>query len=278
MPDLNIANQTPMPSAIPSARRGTGSQRSDSSSAYSTTATHQREHIDRARVGDRQHQQPGEIVDHRQRQQEDAHARGRARRQQADRRQREGGVGRDRRAPAVRARPTGVPGQVDRGRHGDAAERRHAGTATRRRSRSSPRSSWRLASSPTTRKNSVISPWLTQVRRSAEIASPPSRNESRVPQTVLVAVRRGRVGPDQRRDGRDDHHRGATALGAQEVTDRRGEVARPGGAPLVLHLRRGAHSWSVSGQADRGSQSEPLSGLGPARWPAPPPPETCAEI
>ncbi len=45
----------------------------------------------------------------------------------------------------------------------------NTGIASRRRSRNSPRSSWRLASNPTTRKNSVISPWLTQVRRSAAI-------------------------------------------------------------------------------------------------------------
>ncbi len=49
------------------------------------------------------------------------------------------------------------------------------GTASRRRSRSSPRSSSRLASSPTTRKNSVIRPSLTQWRRSVEMPPPPIR-------------------------------------------------------------------------------------------------------
>ena len=48
------------------------------------------------------------------------------------------------------------------------------GTAIRERSRSSPTSSSRLASSPTTRKNSVISPSLTHPWRSVSNAWSPS--------------------------------------------------------------------------------------------------------
>ncbi|CAN5469212.1 hypothetical protein BH20ACT17_BH20ACT17_02290 [soil metagenome] len=47
-----------------------------------------------------------------------------------------------------------------------------AGIASRRRSRSSPRSISRLASSPMTRKKNVIRPSLTQWRRSVEIPLP----------------------------------------------------------------------------------------------------------
>ena len=57
------------------------------------------------------------------------------------------------------------------------------GIAIRVRSRSSPRSSSRLASRPTTRKNSVISPSLTQPRRSVASSCPPRTIASRVSQT-----------------------------------------------------------------------------------------------
>ncbi len=56
------------------------------------------------------------------------------------------------------------------------------GIARRWRSRSSPVSSSRLASSPTTRKKKVIRPSLTQCRRSSEIPSLPSVIESFVVQ------------------------------------------------------------------------------------------------
>jgi len=55
-----------------------------------------------------------------------------------------------------------------------------AGIASRRRSRSSPRSSSRLASRPTTRKKNVIRPWLTQPRRSFEIPWRPNVIDRRV--------------------------------------------------------------------------------------------------
>jgi hypothetical protein len=48
-----------------------------------------------------------------------------------------------------------------------------AGAAVRRGRRSSPVASSRLISRPTTKKNSVISPSLTQWRRSSVMASPP---------------------------------------------------------------------------------------------------------
>src|SRR5689334_14511281 len=53
----------------------------------------------------------------------------------------------------------------------------------RLRSRSSPRSISRLASSPTTRKKNVIRPWFTQWRRSIAMWALPRLIESFVPQT-----------------------------------------------------------------------------------------------
>jgi hypothetical protein len=58
------------------------------------------------------------------------------------------------------------------------------GSRKRRRSRRSPRSNSRRASSPTTRKNSVISPLLIQVRRSSVMPAPPNRTEKSVRQTA----------------------------------------------------------------------------------------------
>src|SRR6266542_6892068 len=58
-----------------------------------------------------------------------------------------------------------------------------SGTATRRRSRSSPMSNSRRASSPTMKKKNVISPLFSQYRRSSEIPRPPMRIESTVCQT-----------------------------------------------------------------------------------------------
>ncbi len=57
------------------------------------------------------------------------------------------------------------------------------GTAIRLRSRSSPMSNSRLASSPTTRKKNVIRPSLTQWRRSVETLAPPRWIERFVVQT-----------------------------------------------------------------------------------------------
>src|SRR5207237_736678 len=50
-----------------------------------------------------------------------------------------------------------------------------SGSASRRRPRSSPMSNPRRASSPTTKKKKVISPLLTQPRRSWERTAPPAR-------------------------------------------------------------------------------------------------------
>ena len=53
-----------------------------------------------------------------------------------------------------------------------------SGSRKRRRSRRSPRSNSRRVSSPTTRKNNVISPLLIQVRRSWEMPNELTRMDS----------------------------------------------------------------------------------------------------
>ena len=77
-----------------------------------------------------------------------------------------------------------------------------SGIAMRRRSRSCPMSSSRLASSPTTRKKNVIRPSFTQCRRSCgDAVVPEADREVRRPER-LVGVRPGRVRPEERGDGR----------------------------------------------------------------------------
>ena len=58
------------------------------------------------------------------------------------------------------------------------------GSATRLRTRSSPMSNSRRASSPTTRKNSAISPEFTNWRRSMTTPELPTRKESCVAQNL----------------------------------------------------------------------------------------------
>src|ERR1035437_1354611 len=60
-----------------------------------------------------------------------------------------------------------------------------SGRVTLRRSRSSPMSNSRRASSPTTRKKNVISPELTQPCRSCDTPAPPKRTDSCVPQSAV---------------------------------------------------------------------------------------------
>ncbi len=123
----------------------------------------QRGHVHAARVRGRDHDQRDDVVDDREGQHErpQPHREARAdERQQAERERR---VGRHRDPPAVSRRPPGVQGEVDQrpGRQSRRA-RPASGSANLRRSRSSPRSNSRRASSPTTKKKKVISPLFTQ--------------------------------------------------------------------------------------------------------------------
>jgi hypothetical protein len=77
--------------------------------------------VGRVHGGD--HDEGGQVVDNREREQEHPDAGGRAWGDERHRGEREGGVGRHRSAPAVAAGPPGVEGQVDDDRHGDPAHR-----------------------------------------------------------------------------------------------------------------------------------------------------------
>ena len=101
------------------------------------------------------------------------------------------------------------------------------GSSSRRRSRRSPRSNSRRASSPTTKKNNVISPELTQWRRSSVDARAADQDAQRRRPDALVGG--ADVGPDQRADRAGQQERRRPGLGPQEVAQRRLEVARPGG-------------------------------------------------
>jgi hypothetical protein len=74
--------------------------------------------------------------------------------------------------------------EVDQRRRDHPAEAARTGTATRRRSRRSPRSNSRRISSPMTKMNSVISPSLIQWRRSRENSRPARRRASSLDQTA----------------------------------------------------------------------------------------------
>ena len=91
-----------------------------------------------------------------------------------------------------------------------------------RGSRSSPRTSSRLISRPTTKKKTVISPSLTQCCRSSVSAklAPPDREVV----TPHVGVRdASRVGPGQRRDRRGEQYDPAERLDRDEITPDRCE-------------------------------------------------------
>ncbi len=92
----------------------------------SATATASASDRDVGGVDDRDHQQRAEIVDHRQVSRKTRSARRRARRQQRQRAERESGVGRHRRSPAVRTGAARVERQIDRDRDRHAAERGRA--------------------------------------------------------------------------------------------------------------------------------------------------------
>ena len=89
----------------------------------------------------------------------------------------------------------------------------------RRRSRSCPMSSSRLASSPRTRKKNVIRPSFTQCRRSSRDACVPELDRELRRPDRLVGVRPRRVRPQQRGDRRAQQHHGAARLGPEEVAE-----------------------------------------------------------
>ena len=87
----------------------------------------QRGDRDMSRVDRRDHEQRGEIVDDREREQEDPDAGRRPRREQGKGAERERGVGRHSRTPAVRAGAASVEREEDRDGHDDPATSRQRG-------------------------------------------------------------------------------------------------------------------------------------------------------
>src|SRR5438876_7238422 len=133
------------------------------------------------------------------------------------------------------------------------------GKAKRRRSRSSPRSISRRASSPTTKKKNVMSPLFTQWRRSSATLAPPRSIESFVlqsepyddastfTQTSAAAVAASRTAAPPvsvRRNSRS----GVCTLRAQAVRPENGD-GRPLGSPLVLVAHR-FHARRLSSEHD----------------------------
>ena len=103
IPDSSSATQTATPSTTAARpRHAGGAKRSANSVANSAAATASGTRSTSLRVRRGDHDQRDEVVDHRQRQQPDAQARA-ARGDEREHAQRERGVGRHRRAPAVRA-------------------------------------------------------------------------------------------------------------------------------------------------------------------------------
>ena len=135
------------------------------------------------------------------------------------------------------------------------------GIARRRRSRSSPRSNSRRASSPITKKKKVIRPLFTQPCRSSDMLAPPRRIDSGVCQTASyeaaltfahtsaasVAARSTAALPVWvRRNRRSGVWRfrvhavwlGAVAAGRDSVTPRFSPTAGPGSTGGVPPARR----------------------------------------
>ena len=129
----------------------------------------------------------------------------------------------------------GVEGQVDRDRP-PSRRRRRAAAARAGAARAARRGRTRAAPRARRRRRRVISPLLTQSRRSSATPPSPRSIESVVVQT-LVGVRVD-VHPHERGDRGGEQHGGTAGLGAEELPQRRLEVARPRGAPTEARIAR----------------------------------------
>src|SRR6476619_7066580 len=123
-----------------------------------------------------------------------------------------------------------------------------SGKAARRRSRSSPRSISRRASSPTTKKKNVISPLFTQWRRSSETPASPTSIDSFVVQNesyddastftqtsaATVAASKTAAPPVS---VRKNSRRGVSTLRAQAVRPEKNAAGLVGSVLLLIALR-----------------------------------------
>ena len=176
--------------------------------AASTRSAVQQQQHGRARAGRDQHRQRqvvgveqrdhddrAEVVDDRDRRQEDLQRRRHARAEQQQDAERERDVGRRRDRPAAqRDRVAAVDRSVDRRRHQHAAERRDRGQhGLARASPARPRRSSRLISSPTTKKNTAIQRSLIHSSSGFDSTSQPSPMRSSPRQFDERPVERGRA-------------------------------------------------------------------------------------
>ncbi len=186
-------------------------------------------------------EQRAQVVDHGQGEQEDPQARGAAGRRQRQQAERERRVGRHRGAPAVRAPAAGVEGQVDGDGDEHAPEPGHDGQRQARAIAQLAEIELALGlqadDQEEERHEAVVDP-LAQVGRERPVPEP-DRELGRPHR--LVGIRPRRVGPQQRGHGRDQQDDRAARLGAEEVANRRGEVACPRRAARPHRGLRGRH-------------------------------------
>src|SRR5262245_39179192 len=112
------------------------------------------------------------------------------------------------------------------------------GSAIRRRSRNAPVSSSRLASRPTTRKKSVIRPWLIHSRRGSEMPCSPTITDRSVVQNDSYESDHGEL----------DHASAASAAASRAIApdDSVFRKSRTGAARLRAHAVRSVKARAIA--------------------------------
>jgi hypothetical protein len=186
-------------------------------------------------VADRDHRDGPEVVDDREREQEDLEPGGHAGAEHGERRHREGDVGRHRHAPARDRRPAGVQRRVERRRREHAAERtedrQHRALAGRELAVHELVLDLHPHQEEEDHHQPVVHPLLERER---ELRLAEREREFRVPERC-VAGAEGRVGPDEGREGGEEQQDRARRLDREEALEGRGE-------PVGERRRLGAHA------------------------------------
>ena len=152
--------------------------------------------------------------------------------------ERERGVRRHRRSPAVGARAAGVEREIDHDRNGHAPERRRRGNRQPPTFAQLAEVELALGLEPDDQEEQRHQPLVdpvAQVERDAVAAD--RHRQLRGPQR-FIGVRPRRVGPDEREHGAGQQHARAAGLRAEEVAHRRRQASRPGCAACVARGRR----------------------------------------
>ena len=168
--------------------------------------------------------------------------------------ERERGVGRHRGSPAVRRRMAGVEREVDRDGHDHAADpgeqRQREAAALAQLAHVELAARLEADDEEEERHQPVVDP-VPHVLRQAGAAD--ADRQVRRPE-VLVG-RRVDVDPDERRDRRGEQDDRTARLGAEELAQRRADVARPGGAILHQPIVTARRVRGGAGSARRGRRS-----------------------